>query len=79
MEQERIGKIESLIEMEKIHASSLEKSVSNIRNAVIKEILAGIAFDSEKHANFYLTILNLLVKIEPAISEKDFEDDNLAG
>ena len=58
------------IEMEKKHASSLSGSVKDQRNVVIKEILMGIAFDSEKHAGFYQAILNLLRNIEPAITEE---------
>jgi len=61
-----------LIEMEKKHASSLSGSVEALRNIVVKGILMGIAYDSQKHAGFYQAILNLLGKVEPAITEEDY-------
>jgi len=72
MERKKVESVEGLIEMEKRHASSLSGSVEDLRNIVIKEILMGIAYDSQKHAGFYQAILNLLGKVEPAITEKDY-------
>ena len=64
--------VKGLSEMEKKHASSLSRSVEDLRNSGIQEILRGIAFDSQKHAGFYRAILNLLGKVEPAITEEDY-------
>ena len=72
MESKRVEKIESLVDMETNHASSLQESVEKLSNVTIKEILSGIAFDSKKHAGFYQAILNLLGKVEPAITEEDY-------
>lgn len=72
MESKESKKVEDLIEMEKKHASSLSKNVKVIRNNVIKEIILGIAYDSQKHAGFYQAILNLLGEVEPAITEEDY-------
>jgi len=59
--------------MEKKHSSSLSKSVEDIKNIGIKEILRGIAYDSQKHAGFYLAILNIQSKVESAITEDDYD------
>jgi rubrerythrin len=72
MESRRVESVEGLIEMEKKHASSLSGSVKSLRNIVIKEILMGIAYDSQKHAGFYQAILNILDKVEPAITEEEY-------
>ena len=64
--------IEKLVEMEKTHSSDLSKSVEKLNNVVIKELLTGIAYDSQKHAGFYQTILTLIEKIEPAINEEEY-------
>jgi len=58
--------------MEKKHASSLSGSVEELRNSWMQEILRGIAYDSQKHAGFYQAILNLLGKVESAITEEDY-------
>ena len=72
MESKKAEKIESLIEMERNNASNLIASVEKLSNIVIKEILTGIALDSKKHSGLYKAILNLLIKIDPAITEKDY-------
>ena len=72
MESKKAEKIESLIEMERNNASNLIASVEKLSNIVIKEILTGIALDSKKHSGLYKAILNLLVNIDPAITEKDY-------
>ena len=72
MESKEIENIKGLIEMEKKHASSLSRSVEDLRNSGIQETLRGIAYDSQKHAGFYQAILNLLGKVEPAIAEEDY-------
>jgi rubrerythrin len=64
--------IERLIEMEKNHSINLTSSVEKLNNIVIKELLMGIAHDSQKHAGFYQTILNLVEKIETAITEEEY-------
>ena len=68
-----VEEIRSLISMEKNHASGLLKSVSELNNVVIREILSGIALDSRKHSEFYQAINTLLLTIEPAINEGEFE------
>ena len=73
MESKKVETVEGLIEMEKKHASSLSGSVEGLRNIVVKEVLMGIAYDSQKHAGFYQAILNLLGKVEPAITEEDYD------
>ena len=72
MDIKKVETVKGLIEMEKKHASSLSKSVKGLRNSGIQEILRGIAYDSQKHAGFYQAILNLLGKVEPAITEEDY-------
>ena len=72
MASKEVESVKGLIEMEKKHASSLSRSVEDLRNSGIQEILRGIAFDSQKHAGFYRAILNLLGKVEPAITEEDY-------
>ena len=73
MESKKVESVEGLIEMEKKHASSLSGSVDDLRNIVVKEILMGIAYDSQKHAGFYQAILNLLGNVEQAITEEDYD------
>ena len=73
MEKKKIKSLKGLIEMEKKHSSSLSKSVEDIKNIGIKEILRGIAYDSQKHAGFYRAILNIQSKVESAITEKDYD------
>ena len=72
MESKQIERLKRLNKIEKKYASSLSRSVENLKNIVIQEILRGIAYDSQKHAGFYQAILNLLDKIEPAITEEDY-------
>jgi len=73
MKRTEIEKLINLIEMEKKHASSLSKSVEDLSNIGIQEILRGIASDSQKHAGFYRAILNLHSKIEQALTEDDYK------
>jgi len=72
MERKEVELVKGLIEMEKKHASSLSRTVEDLRNIGIQEILRGIAYDSQKHAGFYKAILKLGGKMESAITEEEY-------
>lgn len=73
MMSDEIDKVADLIHMETNYASSLSESVEKLTNAVVKETLRGIAHDSIKHAGFFRAILSILRKVEPVVTEDDYD------
>ena len=68
-----VKRIESMVEMEDNHASSLSKSVEGLNNLIVKEILRSIAYDSQKHAGLYTAILSLLKKEGKALDDQEYD------
>ena len=64
-------KFENMAKMEEEHASSLSKSVSDLRNVVVQELLRSIAHDSRKHKGLYEAISNLSEEVA-LITEEEY-------
>jgi len=64
-------KFENMAKMEEEHASSLSKSVSDLRNVVVQELLRSIAHDSRKHKGLYEAISNLSKEVA-LITEEEY-------
>jgi rubrerythrin len=58
------------IELENEIIAAAEKSVSGIKNLLVKEIILSIALDSKKHANMLSALLAIQSTTQPFISEK---------
>ena len=58
------------IELENQIVAAAEKSVSGIKNLLVKEIILSIALDSKKHANMLSALLAIQSSTQPFISEK---------
>ncbi|MEM1644773.1 MAG: ferritin-like domain-containing protein [Ignisphaera sp.] len=62
-----------LVEMERRYSENLRILADRIKHPVMKALLIGIANDSEKHAQFYTAIIELITKYQPAISQEEFK------
>ena len=58
------------IELENEIVATAEKSVSHIKNLLVKEMILSIALDSKKHANMLSALLAIQSSTQPFISEK---------
>jgi rubrerythrin len=58
------------IELENEIVAAAEKSVSGIKNLLVKELILSIALDSKKHANMLSALLAIQSTTQPFISEK---------
>lgn len=58
------------IELENEIVATAEKSVSGIKNLLVKEMILSIALDSKKHANMLSALLAIQSSTQPFISEK---------
>ncbi|MHA1197831.1 MAG: hypothetical protein ACTSQF_00540 [Candidatus Heimdallarchaeaceae archaeon] len=58
------------IELENEIVATAEKSVSEIKNLLVKEMILSIALDSKKHANMLSALLAIQSTTQPFISEK---------
>ncbi len=66
-------KINKLIEIEDENSNSLRKELSTIKNLLVKELLGSIAYDSEKHAYMYKSILAYSEGRTTALNEQEFQ------
>ena len=48
-----------------------KKTADDIKNPFIKELILGIAFDSEKHANLLQSLIDLIESKTPYLSEEE--------
>ncbi|MEM1525879.1 MAG: ferritin-like domain-containing protein [Ignisphaera sp.] len=62
-----------LVDMEKSYADKLRILANRIKHPVMKVLLLGIANDSEKHAQLYVAIVELLTKYQPTLSQEEFK------
>ena len=58
------------IELENEIVATAEKSVSEIKNLLVKEMILSIALDSKKHANMLSALLAIQSSTQPFIPEK---------
>ena len=58
------------IELENEIIAAAEKSVSGIKNLLVKELILSIALDSKKHANMLSALLAIQSSTQPFIPEK---------
>ena len=58
------------IELENEIVATAEKSVSEIKNLLVKEMILSIALDSKKHANMLSALLAIQSTTQPFIPEK---------
>ena len=65
--------IEKQIKLEREIVEISKKSVDDIKNLLIKELIRGIAMDSEKHALLLSAIHGLISKPTPLIEEKNYD------
>lgn len=52
---------------------SVNEALMNIKNAVVKSILKGMALDSSKHASIYRAA-EQIIKVAPALTENELEE-----
>lgn len=59
------------IELEHRIVEAITRSLKTIRNPVAKQVLRGIAFDSQKHAGIYNAAIALF-SVTPALTDEEF-------
>ena len=61
------------IELEKLIIKTAEKSVSNVRNQLVKELIMSIALDSRKHASLLSALIVMNTEVPPFIEEEKLD------
>ncbi|UCG36045.1 MAG: ferritin-like domain-containing protein [Candidatus Bathyarchaeota archaeon] len=72
-ENEMIEFFHEQIRLENHIVESITKSLKDVRNPVVKQVLQAIAFDSQKHAGIYNAAISV-AKITPALTDKEYND-----
>jgi ribonucleotide reductase beta subunit family protein with ferritin-like domain len=54
--------------------SSINKALAKIRNPAVRGVLKGISLDSVKHAEMYKAATELLLTVQPALSQEEFDE-----
>lgn len=68
MSREEIEKFfEKMVRAEKAIVCSLDESLDDIENVAVRSALKGISFDSMKHAELYLSAIDLLTERRPVL------------
>lgn len=62
------------IRIENEIVDSLNKSLINIENPVVRGTLKGISLDSVKHAEMYASAINLLTGISKALTQENLDE-----
>lgn len=71
--EELIEFLKKQIEIENKIVSSLNSSLSEMRNPAVKGILKGISLDSVKHAEMYYSAVTLLTRVQPALTQEQLD------
>jgi len=74
MSSEEIKKFfEKMVRAEKAIVSSLDESLDDIDNVAVRSALRGISFDSMKHAELYLSAIDLLTERRPVLGGEQLD------
>jgi len=65
--------LNELIQIEKQIVRSLDESLVEIENPVVKGVLKGVSLDSAKHAQMYSAAIELMMRTSKALSEQELE------
>lgn len=71
--QELVELLRAQMMFEREHVETMNKTAGKTRNAVVKQLLHGIALDSTKHADIFNALLELL-HVATAMSEDEREN-----
>lgn len=71
--EDMIKFLEKQIELEHKIVRVANKSVDHIKNVLVRELIRGISYDSEKHALLLTAIKGMLTEPTPLIEEEDSE------
>jgi rubrerythrin len=72
--EELLAFIKKQIENENAIVESLEKSLGNIKNPVVKGVLKGVSMDSVKHAELYKAAHVLLTQTSTALTQENLDE-----
>lgn len=72
--EELLAFIKKQIENENAIVESLEKSLDNIKNPVVKGVLKGVSMDSVKHAELYKAANTLLTQTSTALTQENLDE-----
>ncbi|MEA2070360.1 MAG: ferritin-like domain-containing protein [Asgard group archaeon] len=74
MSEELIEFLEEQIDLEHEIIEISQKSVEKIKNLLVKELIRGVAMDSEKHALLLKALHASMTKPTPLIEDEDFKE-----
>lgn len=74
--EELIDKFKEGMQLEKGMSNSMRQTASKVKNSVVKQLLNGIALDSEKHLDIYSSLIELSSGVT-AVSEDEREKINI--
>ena len=72
----KINKLEfykKQIELEKLIVETAEKSVADVKNQLVKELIMSIALDSRKHASLLSALIVMTTEVSPYIEEEKLD------
>lgn len=72
--EELLKFLKEQIKIENEIVDSLNKSLINIENPVVKGTLKGISLDSVKHAEMYASAINLLTGVSKALTQENLDE-----
>jgi len=74
LKEKLLNFLKEQIKIENEIVNSLNKSLDNIENPVVKGTLKGISLDSIKHAEMYASAINLLTGISKALTQEKLDE-----
>jgi rubrerythrin len=72
-EKQMVAFFEDQQKLEKKVVRSVNKALKDIKNPVVKSILKGISYDSAKHAQIYMSAIEIIT-VAPALKEEQFKN-----
>lgn len=72
MRVRRVRMYEEMVKREERHALELLSRVVELENVVVRELIRGIALDSQKHAYLYRSIISLIKGESRVITEEEY-------
>ena len=73
-DKEKIEFFINQINLEKEIVEAAEKSIQNVKNELVKELILAISLDSKKHAGMLNALLSITSSVQPFIEEEKLEE-----
>lgn len=72
-QEEILNRVKDMAKKENVYSEKLMNLAKKIKHPVLRALISAVASDSKKHYTLYNSVVELLTKVQPFISEENFK------